>query len=87
MYEQTRIFALPSAITELNKARQLLVDHYSEVIRKKNGDARLSFNFDGNLVGDIGEARAAELFDLRLVETSSNKVSVVRSFGAVWVLD
>lgn len=51
-------FALPPAITELLAARNKLRDHYSGV--------GLEFTLDGNLVGDIGEAVAAELFGVRL---------------------
>jgi hypothetical protein len=51
-------FALPAAITDLLAARNRLRDHYRA--------AGLDFTLDGNLVGDIGEAIANELFGLKL---------------------
>ncbi|MDR7035095.1 DUF6998 domain-containing protein [Mesorhizobium sp. BE184] len=56
-------FKLPPAISDLVFARNKLRDHYSAV--------GLRFTLDGNLVGDLGEAIAAELFGIRLVETRS----------------
>ncbi|CAN7238829.1 hypothetical protein LJR255_000939 [Pararhizobium sp. LjRoot255] len=53
-----RIFDLPPVITELVLARNRLRDHYHS--------AALDFTLDGNLIGDIGEAVAAELFGLQL---------------------
>ena len=51
-------FELPLSIQKLIAARNELKAHYSNV--------DLSFTLDGNLVGDLGEAIAAELFGLRL---------------------
>lgn len=68
-----KLFKLPPAVAALNAARKALGEHYATLIKRQNGTARLSFNFDGNLVGDLGEACAAELFDLELVDTASNK--------------
>lgn len=51
-------FELPPVIKELVSARNRLREHYRS--------AALDFTLDGNLVGDIGEAIAAELFDLKL---------------------
>ncbi|WP_085026453.1 DUF6998 domain-containing protein [Ensifer aridi] len=51
-------FDLPSVITDLVLARNRLRDHYRS--------AALDFTVDGNLIGDIGEALAAELFGLKL---------------------
>ena len=51
-------FTLPPVITDLVLARNQLRDHYKS--------AALSFTLDGNLIGDIGEAVAAELFGLTL---------------------
>lgn len=51
-------FALPPVITDLVLARNRLRDHYRS--------AALEFTLDGNLIGDIGEAVAAELFGLKL---------------------
>lgn len=51
-------FLLPPLITDLVQARNRLRDHYRA--------ANLDFTLDGNLIGDIGEAVAAELFGLKL---------------------
>ena len=51
-------FDLPDVITGLLGARNRLRDHYHS--------AGLEFTLDGNLVGDIGEAVAAELFGIQL---------------------
>ena len=56
-------FKLPPAIAHLIAARNLLREHYKEV--------GLEFTLDGNLVGDIGEAIAAEIFGIKLVPTKS----------------
>lgn len=53
-----RSFILPPIVAELILARNRLRDHYQA--------ANLDFTLDGNLVGDIGEAVAAELFGLKL---------------------
>lgn len=53
-----RNFILPDVVTHLVLARNQLRDHYKSV--------DLKFQFDGNLVGDIGEAVAAELFGIKL---------------------
>lgn len=54
----SRSFSLPPVITDLVVARNRLRDHYKS--------ANLEFTLDGNLIGDIGEAVAAELFGLKL---------------------
>lgn len=56
-------FKLPSAISDLVAARNKLRNHYKAV--------GLKFTLDGNLVGDLGEAMAVELFGLRLVDARS----------------
>jgi len=53
-------FDLPPVIEPLVAARSELRRHY--------GHPDLKFTFDGNLVGDIGEAIAIELFGLALTE-------------------
>lgn len=53
--------SLPGVIVDLVNARQAMRDHYRPV----HGD-RLLFTFDGNLVGDIGEALAVEYFQIAL---------------------
>lgn len=56
-------FDLPPAIADLVAARNKLRSHYASV--------GLKFTLDGNLVGDLGEAIAVELFGLQLVESRS----------------
>jgi hypothetical protein len=51
---------LPALISDLVAARQSIRDHYA--------GTNLRFTFDGNLVGDIGEALAAEAFGLSLTD-------------------
>jgi hypothetical protein len=53
-------FELPPVVAELVTARNRLRQHYAA--------ANLRFTLDGNLVGDIGEAVAAELFGLELTK-------------------
>ncbi len=53
------LFSLPDDITPLVDARNGLRQRYSAT--------GLRFTFDGNLVGDIGEAIAAERFQIELV--------------------
>lgn len=53
-----RIFELPEPVRQLVEARDL--------IRKRYSSFGLKFTLDGNLVGDLGEAIAAELFGLKL---------------------
>lgn len=59
-------FELPPSILPLIKARNDLKAHYSEF--------DLRFTLDGNLVGDLGEAVAAELFGLKLTGRSNEGV-------------
>lgn len=54
----SRSFDLPPVIAELVLARNRVRDHYKS--------AALTFTLDGNLIGDIGEAVAAELFGIKL---------------------
>lgn len=56
---------LPEEIRALIHARNLL--------RKRYEHYGLRFTLDGNLVGDLGEAVAAELFELKLVDTRAFK--------------
>ncbi|WP_293643609.1 DUF6998 domain-containing protein [Sphingopyxis sp. RIFCSPHIGHO2_12_FULL_65_19] len=51
---------------KLVAARNELKDHFSDV--------DLHFTFDGNLVGDLGEAVAAELYGLKLTGRSNEGV-------------
>ena len=59
-------FELPGHVRELVRARNRLRDHYQGI--------DLRFTFDGNLVGDLGEAVAAELFGLRLTGRSNEGI-------------
>ncbi|WP_244640355.1 DUF6998 domain-containing protein [Aureimonas glaciei] len=51
-------FPLPPAIANLVLARNELRDHYVS--------SGLTFTLDGNLLGDLGEAIAAEIFGVKL---------------------
>ena len=64
------VLEMPQEIRELFKARQSLLKRYSHITNRK-GEPRLGFTFDGNLVGDIGEALAVEYFGVTLDETRS----------------
>lgn len=59
-------FQLPSPIRRLIDARNDLKAHFSGV--------DLSFTLDGNLVGDLGEAVAADLFGLKLTGRSHEAI-------------
>lgn len=61
-----REFTLPPVVAELVSARNRLREHYKA--------ANLKFTLDGNLVGDIGEAIAAELFGLKLVPANGTGI-------------
>lgn len=58
-----RHFKLPPAIADLIRARDSLREHY--------GNIALKFTLDGNLVGDLGEAIAVELFGVELEKRRS----------------
>ena len=55
--------SLPDAVLDLVSARNRLRDHYAPY--------DLRFTFDGNLVGDFGEAVAAEAFGIVLARRGS----------------
>jgi hypothetical protein len=59
-------FELPTSIQKLIAARNELKAHFADV--------DLHFTLDGNLVGDLGEAVAAELFGLKLTGRSNEGV-------------
>lgn len=73
MRQNVQQFALPSLIAEMVRARNLVRDHYQELLRMQGGTAELKFTLDGNLVGDIGEALAALMFGVRLVDAKSTE--------------
>ena len=64
-------FKLPPAIATLVDARNSVREHYETVLRSQGSNVELKFTLDGNLVGDIGEAIATELFGVKLVETTT----------------
>lgn len=66
MSQHDREFRLPPEVRPLSEARIAVRDHY----RRKG--LHLEFSFDGNLVGDFGEACAVEEYGMRLVEARSN---------------
>lgn len=59
-------FPLPPEVRPLTNARIAVRDYY----RRKG--LNLEFSFDGNLVGDFGEACAVEEYGMKLVEARSN---------------
>jgi hypothetical protein len=66
-------FSLPSDIARLVAARNLVRDHYAERLKANGSAVQLSFTLDGNLIGDLGEALAMDLFGIQLVETKSTE--------------
>ena len=58
-------YKLPEEVRDLVHARNRL--------RQRFDKYSLRFTLDGNLVGDLGEAIAAELFGLKLVGTAAHK--------------
>lgn len=66
-------FALPPDIAELIAARDKVRGHYAQKLRAMGSNVELSFTLDGNLIGDLGEALAADLFGITLVETKSHE--------------
>jgi hypothetical protein len=61
---------LPKEIQGLFDARLKLAAYYSHISNEK-GKPRLDFTFDGNLVGDIGEAIAHDFFGIKLDDARS----------------
>ena len=66
-------FELPPSVRKLVAARNELKDHFTDV--------DLHFTFDGNLVGDLGEAVAAELFGLKLTGRSNEGIDAFTADG------
>lgn len=66
-------FDLPREIANLIQSRNLLRDHYNRKLRARGSEVQLSFTLDGNLIGDLGEALAADLFDIMLVDTRATE--------------
>ena len=63
---KNRIFSLPKEIKQLLEARDAVRDHYNRMLKRRGSEAELKFTFDGKLVGDIGEALAAQYFGIVL---------------------
>jgi hypothetical protein len=59
-------FRLPPEVRPLTDARVAVRDYY------RHKGLNLEFSFDGNLVGDFGEACAVEEYGMKLVEARSN---------------
>ena len=66
-------FPLPPAVLALCKARDVLKGHYS--------DSGLTFTLDGKLVGDIGEAVAADIFGLSLCGKRTKAIDAIATDG------
>jgi len=66
-------FVLPPAIADLVSARNKQRTHYNALLKAQGSNAELKFTLDGNLVGDLGEAIAVELFGIQLLETKSTE--------------
>lgn len=66
MNQRDQEFRLPPEVRPLSEARIAVRDHY------RSKGLNLEFTFDGNLVGDFGEACAVEEYGMILVETRSN---------------
>lgn len=66
-------FNLPSAIADLIAARNQVRSYYNAKLRDQGSDEHLKFTLDGNLVGDLGEAIAVELFGVKLIQTKSTE--------------
>lgn len=66
------VFDLPPAIAELVAARNRVRDYYKDLLARGGHEVSLEYTLDGNLVGDIGEALAVELFGIKLVSNKSH---------------
>lgn len=66
-------FDMPDLIAEMVAARNKVREHYGAMLARQGSAVELKFTLDGNLVGDIGEALAAQLFGVRLVESKSTE--------------
>lgn len=64
-------FELPDSVQALVDARNRVRHHYAQILDEAGCEGRLNFTFDGNLVGDIGEAVAVEQFGVKLVPEKS----------------
>jgi hypothetical protein len=73
-----------SALKDLLSGQRRLKDRYRDHLAERSKDAekhKMTFAFDGRLVGDIGELIAAEIFPLDLLGTKSPGIDA-RTEGA-----
>jgi len=70
---ESREFKLPEDIAHLIVARNRVRDHYATKLCAWGSEVELAFTLDGNLIGDLGEALAIDLFDLELVDARSTE--------------
>lgn len=66
-------FDLPPSIATLVRARNDVRKFYADQLKIRGSETVLKFTLDGNLVGDLGEAIAVELFGIRLVDARSTE--------------
>ena len=66
-------FKLPEELGDLVRARNAVRNHYRKALTERGCDVELKFTLDGNLVGDIGEALAVQLFGIRLTSSRSTE--------------
>ncbi len=66
-------FQLTPLVRNLVEARNALRSHYRGIARQRGCPVDLDFTLDGNLVGDIGEALAVELFGILLDPSRSSE--------------
>jgi len=66
-------FKLPEVLAHLFQARNAVRNHYRKALTAQGCDVELNFTLDGNLVGDIGEALAVQLFGIRLTSSRSTE--------------
>ena len=65
-------FDLPHVVKLMVTARNGVREHDKEILARGGHEIGLDFTLDGNLVGDIGESLAVELFGIRLVDSKSH---------------
>jgi len=66
-------FDLPEQLVHLVRARNAVREYYTKILADRGCDVELKFTLDGNLVGDIGEAVAVELFGVQLTNSRSSE--------------
>ncbi len=66
-------FKLPKVLADLAQARNAVRNHYQDALTARGCNVELKFTLDGNLVGDIGEALAVQMFGIRLTSSRSSE--------------